>query len=253
MPACGSIWNKAGWDMTKGQGQGRGEGQGRLALLESLIREEPGLRLVDIGSDHASLPIRLMKEGLYDRVLVTDIRPGPLKVALKRAKAAGLDAGFESLLTDGLTGIELSADDLLLISGLGGETLAAILEAEPDQARRPVRLILQPQSREEILRQSLFDLGLPISAEYCVQDEGQVYLILVSDPRAQVSQEMTALELFFGPRILEACQTSLDQALKAYLAKRIRRLKKQAPYDPSAAGLLAGFSALMAPCHDFDI
>ena len=239
--------------MAKRQGQRRREGQGRLALLESLIREKPGRRLVDIGSDHAILPIRLMKEGLYDRALVTDIRPGPLKVALKRARAAGLDEGFESLLTDGLAGIELSADDLLLISGLGGETLAAILEAEPHQARRPGRLILQPQSKEEILRQSLFDLGLPISAESCVLDEGQVYLILVSDPRDQSPQAMTALELFFGPRILEACQKALDVSLKAYLAKRIRRLKKQAPYDPSAAGLLSNFSSLMPSCHDFDI
>lgn len=239
--------------MTTGREQRRGEGQGRLALLESLIREKPGQRLVDIGSDHAILPIRLMKEGVYDRVLVTDIRPGPLKVALKRAKAASLDVGFESLLTDGLTGIELSADDLLLMSGLGGETLAAILEAEPDQAKRPGRLILQPQSREEILRQSLFDLGLPITAEYCVKEEGQVYLILVSDPQEQSPQAMTALERFFGPRILEACQKALDEPLKAYLSKRLRRLKKQAPYDPAAASLLAEFSSLMAPCHDFDI
>lgn len=239
--------------MTIGRGQRRGEGQGRLALLESLIREKPGRRLVDIGSDHASLPIHLLKEGLYDRVLVTDIRPGPLKVALKRAKLAGLDAGFESLLTDGLTGIDLSADDLLLMSGLGGETLAAILEAEPDQAKQPLRLILQPQSREEILRQSLFDLGLPISAEYCVLDQGQVYLVMVSDPHGQSREEMTALERFFGPRILEACQKALDESLKAYLSKRLRRLKKQAPYDPASASLLAEFSSLTVPCHDFDI
>ncbi|NLA82604.1 MAG: hypothetical protein GX849_07245, partial [Clostridiaceae bacterium] len=66
-------------------------------------------------------------------------------------------------------------------------------------------------------------------------------------------EAMTALELFFGPRILEACQKALDVSLKAYLAKRIRRLKKQAPYDPSSASLLSEFSSLMPSCHDFDI
>lgn len=217
---------------------------GRLALLESLILERPGQRLVDIGADHASLPIRLMKAEVYKRVLVTDIRPGPLENARKRAAEADLNQGFESCLADGLDGIEVGGGDLLLISGLGGETLASILEAHPQKAKRVSRLILQPQSREEVLRQSLVHLGLPLSDERCVQEGGQVYLILVSDPKDPAEGDLTDLQLYFGPRILERMEAGPDEALAAYLRKRLRRLKKQAPYDPRPAQVLAEFQSL---------
>ena len=226
------------------KGRPENEVAGRLALLESLILEKPGQRLVDIGADHASLPIRLMKARVYERVLVTDIRPGPLKNALKRADEASLSLGFESCLADGLDGIELDGQDLLLISGLGGETLAAILEAHPEKARKASRLILQPQSREEILRQCLVNLGLPLSDERCVQEGGQVYLVLVSDPEGPEPGDLTPLQLYFGPWILSRLEAGPDEALAAYLRKRLRRLIKQAPYDSGSAQLLTEFQSI---------
>lgn len=224
--------------------------RGRLACIESLIRESPGSRLLDIGSDHASLPIRLMEEGLYSQVLVTDLRPGPLKVARDRAAWAGLGPAFQTVMTDGLQGLDLKRDDLLLISGMGGETIAGILKRSPDLARRPERRIFQPQTQEDLLRRTLADLELPISRELCVKEGDQVYLLILSHGDEGQDGSLSDLQAWFGPRILEKLEKDQaeskrgEEALAAYLAKRLRRLEKKAPFEPEAQALLQAFHEL---------
>lgn len=218
------------------------EKSGRLRQLAELVRQLPCRRLVDIGSDHASVPIALLKQGCCASALVTDIRQGPLSVAADRAAEEGLGSEFQTLRTDGLDGIELDGGDILLISGLGGHTIAGILESHPDQVLIPKRIIVQPQSREEIVRSALMRTGLALSDEQLVLDRDRLYLILVSDRHDKSKTPMSRLELHFGPVMLSAlAKGDGDPLLKSYLEKRIRRLKKQAPYDPESAGLLRTF------------
>lgn len=51
----------------------------RLALCAALVRE--GSPLCDVGTDHAYLPIWLLKTGKTPRALACDINPGPLEAA----------------------------------------------------------------------------------------------------------------------------------------------------------------------------
>ncbi|MDN5313543.1 MAG: tRNA (adenine22-N1)-methyltransferase, partial [Thermoanaerobacteraceae bacterium] len=52
----------------------------RLLLIANMI---PGGHVVaDIGTDHAYLPIYLIKEGISTRVIATEITQGPFKRAL---------------------------------------------------------------------------------------------------------------------------------------------------------------------------
>ena len=51
----------------------------RLALCAALVRE--GVPLCDVGTDHAYLPIWLIKTGKTPRALACDVNPGPLEAA----------------------------------------------------------------------------------------------------------------------------------------------------------------------------
>lgn len=55
----------------------------RLALCAALVRE--GSPLCDVGTDHAYLPIWLLKTGKIPRALACDINPGPLEAARRTA------------------------------------------------------------------------------------------------------------------------------------------------------------------------
>ena len=56
----------------------------RLKIIASMI--EKGSTVVDIGSDHAYLPIYLVKEGISQRVIATEILSGPFERARENIK-----------------------------------------------------------------------------------------------------------------------------------------------------------------------
>ena len=63
---------------------------------------------------------------------------------------------------------------------MGGETIAAILEAAPWIRDSRYRLILQPMTRAEHLHRYLLQNGFSILREEAVQDEGRLYLALLA-------------------------------------------------------------------------
>ena len=75
----------------------------------------PGSRVADIGTDHAYLPIELVKQGISPVAIAADVREGPLRMAQRNIERAGLGARIETVLSDGLTEIAESRYDLSLI------------------------------------------------------------------------------------------------------------------------------------------
>ena len=59
----------------------------RLRCVAGLVR--PGSVLADIGTDHAHLPVWLVKEGVCPRAVAADIRIGPAAAARKSASTCG--------------------------------------------------------------------------------------------------------------------------------------------------------------------
>ena len=68
--------------------------------------------------------------------------------------------------------------DDILIAGMGGENIAGILQAAPWIKNERYRLVLQPQSRPETLREYLLTNGFTIHTECTVTDHGHHYLVL---------------------------------------------------------------------------
>ena len=73
-----------------------------------------------------------------------------------------MGTAWPSRLCDGLSGIRPEETDAVVIAGMGGETIAQILEEAPWVRTRKVPLVLQPMSSLPELRR-LREGGIPIS------------------------------------------------------------------------------------------
>jgi tRNA (adenine22-N1)-methyltransferase len=179
-------------------------GSRRLALIASLV--PPGGRVVDIGTDHARIPIALLKKGVVSEVLATDIRRGPLFAARRHVNQENVDRERITFLeTNGFEKISLTSDDTVIISGLGGESITQILRAGLAKARRARRLVLQPQTYDEVLRCFLYEVGLIPFNEIAVFDRRYSYLVIVCDPSIPVhsSPFCSSVEKYFGQCFLD--------------------------------------------------
>lgn len=148
----------------------------RLAAIIALLPDTGGV--ADVGTDHGHIPIRLLQSGFSGRVCATDIRKGPLSAARQAAEVAGFSSRIEFYLTDGLDGIDGKGIASVVIAGMGGENIAAILARAP-WTKKDRLLVLQPMSKASFLRRWLLENGYHIETESLVSD-GPIYELLTA-------------------------------------------------------------------------
>ena len=185
----------------------------RLQRIADYVR--PGDRIIDVGTDHAYIPIRLLLEDSAATAIATDIRPGPLERARLDAVRYGVVDRLELQQCDGLAQCAPERVDTVIIAGMGGETIIAILSAAPWTLEK--RLILQPQTKQDELRGWLAQHGYGIADASLVYDTGRIYLVWLV--------EAGAMPPFRG--VDSALFAHRDPLLKPYLDDRIKRLRKQ--------------------------
>jgi tRNA (adenine22-N1)-methyltransferase len=185
----------------------------RLQLLADWVR--PGAALADVGTDHGYLPVWLALEGRVSSAIASDLRPGPLSRARETARA--YHAPVDCRLCDGLAAVGAEEADTIVIAGMGGENIAAILAAAPWTADGRHTLLLQPQSRAEVLRGFLADHGFAIAREALVRDRGRLYPVM----------EVTAGEMSLTPGE-RLCGVKLlrDPLWDRYLIEKILQLQE---------------------------
>ncbi len=133
--------------------------------------------LADIGTDHALLPIALVKSGKARRAFACDINPKPLEKAAENIKRERLEDKISTLLADGAEGLEGIADEFV-IAGMGGELIAEIIGKAPFLKKKEIHLVLQPMTKKEVLRAFLWDNGYAIGEEKHIEDAGHCYTLL---------------------------------------------------------------------------
>ena len=167
----------------------------RLELVASFVPQ--GAVLLDVGSDHAYLPIELVERGQIEAAIAGEVVVGPYQSAVKNVEAHGLEEKIQVRLANGLAAFE-EADQVsvITIAGMGGRLIATILEEGLDKLASVERLILQPNNREDDLRIWLQDNDFQIVAESILEEAGKFYEILV----VEVGQmNLSASDLRFGP------------------------------------------------------
>ncbi len=145
----------------------------RLALCAQLIRG--GRPLCDVGTDHAYLPIWLVKSGRVPQATASDCNPGPLEAAAGNAARYGAADKLTLRLSDGLREIPPSEAEDIVIAGMGGELILRIVGETPWLRDPDRRLVLQPMSSARELRTGLRELGFELLEEQAVEDAGKVY------------------------------------------------------------------------------
>ncbi|MCI8811453.1 MAG: SAM-dependent methyltransferase [Oscillibacter sp.] len=184
----------------------------RLQLLADMT--PPGTRLADVGTDHAYLPIWLKLHGCVVSAIACDLRESPLAQAQKTGRLYGAD-GIDFRLGDGLNVVAPEEADTIVIAGMGGENIAAILARAPWTADGSHRLLLQPMTRAEVLRAFLMDHGYAIQQEALVRDRGTLYPVIEA-----VGGEMSLSlgQLYGGAALLH------DPLGERYIIEKIIRL-----------------------------
>ena len=167
----------------------------RLELVASFVHQ--GSILLDVGSDHAYLPIELVEKGKIERAIAGEVVEGPYQSAVKNVEAHGLKEKIQVRLANGLAAFEEEDQvSVITIAGMGGRLIATILEEGLDKLSDVERLILQPNNREDDLRIWLQDHGFQIVAESILEEAGKFYEILV----VEVGQmKLSASDVRFGP------------------------------------------------------
>ena len=207
----------------------------RLRTVGELI--PAGARLADVGTDHAYLPAALLLEGRIPWAVAADLRRGPLDRARATVRAYGLTGRVDFRLCDGLTGIRPGEVDAVAIAGMGGETIAAILNAAPWTRERDMPLILQPMSSMSDLRGWLWENGFCIEEERLAREGDMLYTAMLV--RAGEMGPLTPAELWAGKNSGDALRGAW---LDRWLARTGRALDGMA--QAQGEGVLARRRAL---------
>ena len=173
----------------------------RLLTAVPFVRK--GKRFADIGTDHAYLPIYLLDNGLISSAVAADINQGPLDKAQENIMKYGFSKNISTVLCDGLTKIDPSLVDDVAIFGMGGELIVKIIDEASWLKDAEKRLILQPMTHPEKVREYLAQNGYEILGETLSFDRGKIYQTICAQYDGIV-RDYDAFTLAFGEFILKA-------------------------------------------------
>lgn len=194
----------------------------RLAKIASLV---PDCSCVaDIGTDHAYIPVFLVKNGVAKTAIASDIRKGPLERAQKTVSSNCCESSISARLGAGLETVSESEADVIIISGMGGILISEILKAGEKAARGASLLILQPMTATTELRLFLIKNGYSIKSESLVFEEGKLYNIITAAAQP-VSGSYSPAELYLGRR--ESYKEEDAELYQKYCQNVIRKLNKR--------------------------
>ena len=161
-----------------------------------------GDRVADIGCDHGYLSIYLLKNHIASAAYACDVAEGPLQSARRNAVKYGVAEQISFYLSDGVRNVPRDFDTLVC-AGMGGDTMVSILSAAPWLQDSRYRLVLQCQSKRELLRRYLSETGWHIATETVLQDGRFLYTVMevVWQPEAA---RLTPGQWYFPPAMLKA-------------------------------------------------
>ena len=205
----------------------------RLRAVAELVRE--GAFVADVGTDHAYLPIALVKEGRAIGAVASDINEGPYLCATKNVHEHSLEDKISTVHCPGLSGIDKFSPTDILICGMGGELIASIIDDAPFVRNKNIRLVLQPMTHSEILRKYLLGNGFEIVVERIVKED-KLYQIICAEYTGNKNEKYTDTELLVGKINIKTGGELLLLLVSHHLAifEKIRKAKLSANADASA-------------------
>lgn len=146
----------------------------------------------DVGCDHGYCTRYMLDNGLCGRAFVSDISAKCLEKAEKLLEQYIVSGRVTPVCCNGLEKID-PAVDLVLIAGMGGDEIAAILRA----AFVPENFVFQPMKNARAVREFLLSAGAAITADE-VFESGSKYYRVIKGARSGEGQQYSETQLEYG-------------------------------------------------------
>ena len=195
----------------------------RLAQLFDLVpRGTPCM--IDVGTDHALLPLALVGAGRCARAIASDLRPGPLVGARLNVARAEFGEQVEVRLGPGLSTLGRGEAQVCVIAGMGFGTIATILEQHDPGALGIERVIVQTPKGGMRLRRWLWEVkGWRLEREILLYDHDRPYVTCVALPH-----EVPAVKFRDLPPLQQLAplgmRTSTPEFFARYVAERVAKI-----------------------------
>ncbi|RKX67275.1 MAG: hypothetical protein DRP42_00920 [Tenericutes bacterium] len=186
----------------------------RLHKIVSYVRKDD--RVLDIGADHAYVPILLREQNLTTVADVAEITRGPLESARKNIIASGFRNQINLFLSDGVLSVDINKYDTFVIAGMGGISINTILR----QKKIKQNLILHPTNAIPKVRKTLCKLRYEIKDEVVVEENGVFNVILFAEYSGK-RRYMSAKKAYLGPLM----SINKSEETKKYFERSLNSLK----------------------------
>lgn len=188
----------------------------RLAGVASLV--PCGSVVADIGTDHAYLPIHLVRERNCPKVIAIDKSANNTKKAEEAVSLSNLGDKVEIRTGDGLSALgDSDGVEIIVMAGIGGRTICKILIAAGKSLWRFQRIVLQPMGDLPLVRRWLFAQGFCFFREKLAREKDRFYEIIAAEKGKEIIHEPVHLEL--GPHLVRG----EDPLVIPWLKEKIRR------------------------------
>jgi len=210
----------------------------RIDTLCSLLQKTDVF--ADVGCDHGYCSEYMLKNGLCEKAILSDISKGSLAKA-ETLLAPYIRAGkATSVLGDGFLGVP---DDVgeVLIAGMGGSEIVSIL-SDKKHGFMPKRFVFQPMHDAEKVRRYILANGGYIDRDFTFQDV-KFYEVICGgrcEDRGQVCVEMayTDAEYEFGKENLAYFPAAFVARMRKLIANIDKYLKEPNLQESSREDLL---------------
>jgi tRNA (adenine22-N1)-methyltransferase len=154
--------------------------------------------VVDVGSDHAQLAIKLLKAEKAKHVYNIELNEQPYLTTIDNLNKNGLLTKTTNLLANGLqTSLISESIDYCVIAGMGSKNIVDILKNRNKKIKIK-NFILVPNNHPDILRAYLKRQKLKIKYERIIREREYYYsLILCSKTDGLIIKNKR--EIYFGP------------------------------------------------------
>lgn len=203
----------------------------RIKMTADLV--PPCNSLIDVGTDHAYLPVYLCRKGIVKKAIASDISKGSAEKARQNAAAAGMENYIDVRCGSGLSVLNNGEYvDTIVCAGMGGVLITEILAGNKSALQNANFLVLQPQRHIDRVRSFVHNAGFKITHENMCFEGGKYYFAIkcIRGEDVPYSDEELLLGRFLPKTKNELFKTYLSQKI----ASKTASLKNAEEKNPSA-------------------
>lgn len=190
----------------------------RLKKIADMV--EKNSKVLDVGTDHAYIPIYLCKSNIIQKCIASDISKGPLESAKKNVTIYNLQSKIEVRQGNGIKNINIQDNiDTCIISGMGGALIIKILEDNSKLVDTFSTLILQPQKSVDKVRKYLHKINFKIVKDEMIKEDDIIYTIIMA--KRGIESHYSEEEYLFGKYEIE----QKSHILREYISNELYKME----------------------------